>query len=76
MVLLFRVVVDGETFDVDKDGGANHLTWVSGPNAGYGFTLGRSDGASLTEDEARAAIRGFLASIDPATGYVAEDGVL
>lgn len=76
MVLLFRVVVDGETFDVDKDGGANHLTWVSGPNAGYGFTLGRSDGSSLTEDEARNAIRGFLASIDPETGYVAGDGVL
>lgn len=76
MVLLFRIIVDGETFDVDKDGGANHLTWVSGPNAGYGFTLGRSDGASLTEDEARVAIRGFLASIDPATGYVAEDRVL
>lgn len=76
MVLLFRIVVDGETFDVDHAGGANHLTWVSGPNAGYGFTLGRSDDTALTEDEARVAARGFLASVDPETGYLEEDRIL
>ena len=72
MVKLFRVVVDGQTFDVDKQDGANHLSWISGPNAGYGFSIGRSDGGALTEDHARAAVRQFLAGIDPATGYLAE----
>lgn len=72
MVKLFQIIVDGETFDVDNQDNANHLSWVSGPNAGYGFSIGRSDGAALTEDQARTAIRGFLAAIDPATGYLAE----
>lgn len=72
MVRVFRIVVDGETFDVDKRDGTNDLTWVSGPNAGYGFSIGRSDGGTLSQDEARAEIRGFLAEIDPATGYLRE----
>lgn len=72
MVKLFRIVVDGETFDVDKQGSSNHLSWISGPNAGYGFAVGRSDGAALTQDQAGAEVRRFLAAIDPATGYLAE----
>lgn len=72
MVKQLRIVVDGETFDVVKQGNANHFSWVSGPNAGYGFAIGRSDGVALNEAEAVAAARGFLASIDPATGYIAE----
>jgi len=71
MVRLFRITVDGETFDVDKQDSSNHLSWISGPNAGYGFTIGRSDGAALTEDEACVEVRMFLAAIDPATGYLA-----
>jgi len=72
MVKLFQIVVAGETFDVDKQDSSNHFSWISGPNAGYGFTIGRSDGAALTEEEARVEIRTFLAAIDPATGYLAE----
>lgn len=68
---LFRVVVDGQMFDVTHDGGSNHFAWVSGPNPGYGFSVGLN-GATLTKDEARIQIQGFLASIDPATGYVEE----
>ncbi|ANG84752.1 DJ-1/PfpI family protein [Microbacterium aurantiacum] len=67
----FRVVVDGQVFDVTHDGGSNHLAWVNAPNPGYGFSVGLN-GATLTRDEARIQIQGFLASIDPATGYVEE----
>lgn len=70
MVHLFRIAVDGETFDVDRQGNANHLSWVTGANPGYGFSVGRSDGAALTEEQARNEIRGFLSSIDPTTGYL------
>ncbi|WP_314424281.1 hypothetical protein [uncultured Microbacterium sp.] len=72
MTRLFTLTVDGETFDVDRDGDSIQYSWVSGPRPGYGFAAGRSDGAAPTDDEAVAFIRGFLASIDPATGYVAE----
>lgn len=67
------VTVDGETFAVrrsDPDG-AIHYFWVSGPNDGYGFsTSGRS--MPLTHEYHEAAIRDFLAGVDPATGYLAE----
>jgi len=72
MARLFRLIVDGETFDIDHQDDSTQLAWVSGPNAGYGFAVGRTDGSPLTEAEARAEIRRFLAAIDPATGYLAE----
>jgi hypothetical protein len=62
--------VDGETFAVrrrDEDGSA-HYDWISGPNPGYGFSTSGS-GQESREHHA-TAIRGFLASIDPATGYL------
>lgn len=67
---LGRFVVDGETFTVrrrDEDGSA-HYDWVSGPNRGYGFSSSGSGQESRAHHE--AAIRGFLAAIDPATGYL------
>jgi hypothetical protein len=67
-----RVVVDGESFDVDRDGGSIHLTWVSGRNANYGFSVGGSGSIGLTDEEVRSAIRAFLSEIDPRTGYLAE----
>ncbi|WP_292824636.1 hypothetical protein [Microbacterium sp.] len=72
MAELFQIVVDGETFDVRNQEGSMQFSWLSGPNAGYGFATGRSDGAPPTEEEARAQARSFLLAIDPATGYVAE----
>ncbi|WP_281385815.1 hypothetical protein [Nocardioides luti] len=38
-----RLVVDGEVFDVRRSGrrGQVDLTWVSGPNPGYGFSSAR-----------------------------------
>lgn len=65
---------DSRTYDYD---------WASGPNPGYGFSstahaafVSVSDRADTpsgfappTLDEHRAAIRDFLAQIDPDTGY-------
>ncbi len=68
---------DARTYDYD---------WASGPNAGYGFSSTThaafpsvSDRANTpsgfppaTLDEHRAAIRDFLAQIDPDTGYLGD----
>ncbi len=63
--------VDGEVFSLRPDPyGGTTYTWLSGPNPGYGFGLSPTPQASL--DEHRAHIRGFLAEIDPNTGYLSE----
>lgn len=67
-----RFVVDGEEFDVMRDGSSIHHTWVSGPNESYGFSIGGSSALARTDDEIRSEIRAFLSDIDPATGYLAE----
>lgn len=68
---LGTLTVDGETFTVHRrDGeGSHHYGWISGPNVGYGFSV--FGGAEpITHEQHLIEIRGFLASIDPATGYV------
>jgi hypothetical protein len=68
-----RLVVDGEQFDVREQAGrpgTYHFAWVSGPNPGYGFTSARSDGQASTTDQLEDSIRGFLAQVDPETGYI------
>jgi hypothetical protein len=67
-----RFVVDGESFDVVRDGSSTHLTWVSGPNASYGFSVGGSGATRLSDAEIGSAIRSFLSEIDPRTGYLAD----
>jgi hypothetical protein len=61
---------DGERFELRADpAGGTQYTWLSGPNPGYGF------GASPTTgdvEQHRANIRGFLAMIDPRTGYIGD----
>lgn len=68
---VMRMEVEGEVFELRPDKFAGiHYTWVSGPNAGYGFSM------SPTPDSAeqhRANILGFLAMIDPKTGYIPDD---
>jgi hypothetical protein len=63
-----RLSCDGETFEVRSDSsGGTHYAWLSGPNAGYGFTV------SPTVDDIeqhRTNIRGFLSMVDPGTGYI------
>ena len=51
--------------------GLDDYDWVSGPNPGYGFTM--SPTADLPSDAHVENIRGFLAQIDAATGYIADD---
>lgn len=68
-----RLVVDGEQFDVREQSGrpgTYHFAWVSGPNAGYGFSSARSDGQSSTTAQLEDDIRGFLANVDPETGFI------
>ena len=64
--------VDGEMFALrPNEFGGTDYTWLSGPNPGYGFGAGPTPNLSL--DEHAENIRGFLAIVDPATGYVEDD---
>ena len=65
-----HLTVDGETFAVRRDGVGDRFDWLSGPNPGYGFSSSRSDGAATDHADLEAAIRAFLALVDPATGYI------
>ncbi len=68
-----RLHVDSETFEIRQDPdepGGSHYSWVSGPNRGYGFSQVRSDGLQPSLPEHRDAIRDFLSSINPETGYL------
>jgi hypothetical protein len=62
--------VDGELFAVRPDGrGGTSYTWLTGPNEGYGYGESPTP-AGRPEEEHRRSIRGFLAQIDPVTGYI------
>jgi hypothetical protein len=70
--VLFTLDVDGEVFAVRQGwGGGTAYDWLSGPNPGYGF--GSSAPANRPEPEHEEDIRGFLAQIDPATGFIGDD---
>jgi hypothetical protein len=61
--------VDGELFDLLPDlQGGTHYTWLTGPRHGYGFSLSPTTDESIAKH--REHIRGFLAEIDPSTGYL------
>ncbi|GAB7003026.1 hypothetical protein JCM18899A_04970 [Nocardioides sp. AN3] len=63
-----QLEVDGELFELTSDGfRGTHYAWISGPNAGYGFT---SSPTSESPEEHRANIRNFLAMVDKETGYI------
>lgn len=64
--------VDGEVFALSpNEFGGTDYAWLSGPNPGYGF--GVSPTEDLSPDAHVENIRGFLAQIDPATGYLEDD---
>lgn len=81
-----ELVVDGEHFRISVEGAAHQVTWLTGPNAGYGYSgmLAGTSGMSPESIEAviavamgdderlRRDIRAFLAEIDPATGFLSE----
>lgn len=65
--------VGGHTWAVGKrtnEPGTYDIDWISGPNPGYGFTIGSNDGSPIAPQELRNEISSFLANIDPATGYL------
>jgi hypothetical protein len=67
------VTVDGEEFRVSgraEEPGVYDLTWLSGPHDGYGFTVASSDRSNSGPPEFDEHIRGFLAQVDPRTGYI------
>jgi hypothetical protein len=68
------VIVNGETFQVGRrDSRTYDYDWVTGPNEGYGFTIGSFVDVTRSSGEHEEAIRGFLAGIDPNTGYLYDD---
>jgi hypothetical protein len=67
--------VAGERFEIKRDAsGRLDITWVSGPNKNYGFSMmevGNSSGHSIgNRSTVESEIRSFLADIDPATGFL------
>ena len=70
------LMVAGERFRASLRSRRGHLyeydyTWLTGPNDGYGFTV--AGPFEQSEAEHKATIAGFLAEIDPATGYLRDD---
>ena len=66
------MTVDGHDWVArDRDGqpGTYDVDWLTGP-AGCGVTTGSSDGTSTDEAGMRDAIAGFLAQVDPGTGFI------
>jgi hypothetical protein len=79
-----ELTVDGMAFSVTYDSsqpGAYHYTRLpgppGGPAVGYGFTSRRSDHGRESTRAHEAAIRDFVAMVDPVTGYIedADDDV-
>ena len=69
----WNLTVDGHDWLVEQQSdvpGTYHFAWLTGPNPGYGFTLGTSNGSAITEADMRRSIANFLADINPETGYL------
>jgi hypothetical protein len=70
--VLFTLDVGGERFAIRRAGdGGTAYDWLSGPNRGYGFASSGTPNRSV--EDHREHIRGFLAMIDPNTGYIRDD---
>ena len=66
-------VVSGHRWSVkerEDEPGCYDVGWLSGPNPGYGFTVGSSTGRSMSETGLRKEIACFLDGVDPGTGYL------
>jgi hypothetical protein len=69
----WRMSVDGEEFEVSQpDGkpGTYNFTWLTGPNPGYGFGFTTHPPVPSDTDDLEAAVRDFLAQVDPETGHI------
>jgi hypothetical protein len=70
------IEVDGEIFEVvsaSSDGTGFHYTWLTGRNRGYGFSSWAVGGVPNPAQRHVTSIQGFLAQIDPATGFIFDD---
>ncbi|TWD83200.1 hypothetical protein FB561_4359 [Kribbella amoyensis] len=68
-----QVEVDGERFEITpRQGqpGTYDYSWLSGPDAGYGYSSSSSDPRPLTPAEHEQSIRDFLAQTNPETGHL------
>ncbi|MBN9758759.1 hypothetical protein Ae406Ps2_2886c [Pseudonocardia sp. Ae406_Ps2] len=66
------VTVDGQIFRVSWQLGTHSrydFRWLTGPHD-YGFTASYSSSEPMTPADVEDAIRGFLAQIDPETGFI------
>ncbi|MFS7875465.1 hypothetical protein ACEYXF_19355 [Streptomyces asiaticus] len=69
----WTLTVDGEGFDVAErpgEPGTYDVTWLTGPNPGYGFTTHVHGADSLSERELEESARDFLGQVDPGTGHI------
>jgi hypothetical protein len=57
-------------FFADPHPGVYDLEWLSGPNGGYGFTVASSDRSTSESPGFEDHVRGFLAQVNPRTGYI------
>ncbi|MEU4876760.1 hypothetical protein [Streptomyces sp. NPDC021608] len=69
----WRMSVDGEEFEVSQpDGkpGTYQFTWLTGPDPQYGFGLSAHPPVACGSEHLEAAVREFLAQVDPGTGHI------
>ncbi|WP_327700232.1 hypothetical protein [Streptomyces sp. NBC_00459] len=69
----WRMSVDGEEFEVsqpDNTPGSYNLTWLTGPNPGYGFGFSTHPPVQADTAQLEESIREFLAQVDPETGHI------
>ncbi|MGN8244931.1 hypothetical protein ACTHAM_002042 [Cellulomonas soli] len=67
----WQLVVDAERFSVVAHAaGAYHLTWETGPNPGYGFSIATNDRSPLSRERLEEEARGFLRQVDAETGHI------
>ncbi|GAA3796132.1 hypothetical protein [Cellulomonas soli] len=68
---MWRLDVDADRFSVvERAPGTYDLTWETGPNPGYGFTIATSDRNPLSRGRLEEEARGFLRQVDAETGYL------
>lgn len=68
------ITVDGEQFRVHASAnGGYDFDWLTGKNPGYGFGSSWSSSRSATAEELEELVRGFLAHVDPVTGYIEDE---
>lgn len=67
----WQLVVDADRFSVVvPEQGVYHLTWETGPNPDYGFSISTSDSSPLSAERLEEEARGFLRQVDPRTGFI------